>query len=289
MTHAAPRSLLALLAAALALVSGRAQSREDDRPVESRPARAGETRANPTLPTLYLIGDSTVKVGTLGQRGWGEELAAFFDRSRINVVNRAIGGRSSRTFLTDGRWEPIVADLRAGDFVLIQFGHNDGGPVNDDFRARGTLRGIGEETEAIDNLLTKRPEVVHTYGWYLRKYVRDTQSAGATPIVCSLVPRKVWQERRIARGRDTYAGWAEQVARQTGALFLDLHEIIARGYEKLGPAAVEPFFADERTHTSVAGAQFSAAAVVSGLKALPGNPLEPYFSPAGRAVPAYEP
>ena len=284
------RSRLSPLVLILALtLTGAAPAQEDDRPVERSRTLAGEQRRDPSLPTLYLIGDSTVKVGTTGQRGWGEELAAFFDLERINVVNRAIGGRSSRTFLTDGRWGPIVADLRPGDVVLIQFGHNDAGPINDDFRARGTIRGIGEETETIDNLLTKQREVVHSYGWYLRKYVRDAQARGAVPVICSLVPRKIWQDGRIARDHDAYAGWARAVATETGAAFIDLNEIVARGYEQLGPQAVEAFFADERTHTTTAGAVFSARAVVSGLKALPENPVADYLSVAGVEIPAFKP
>src|SRR3954463_8372489 len=86
---------------------------------------------NPKLPTLFIVGDSTVHNGTRGQVGWGEPGAAFFDPAQVRVVNRAIGGRSSRTFQTEGRWDKVLAELKPGDFVLIQFGHNDGGPLDD--------------------------------------------------------------------------------------------------------------------------------------------------------------
>src|SRR5215813_3985774 len=196
------------------------------------------------LPTLFLIGDSTVRNGrgdgANGQWGWGDCIAAFFDAARIRVVNSAIGGRSSRTFMTDGHWEGVLALLKPGDFVMMQFGHNDGGEINDTSRARGTLRGTGPEIQEIDNLLTKQHEVVHTYGWYLRKFVTDTKARGATPIVCSLVPRKIWKEGKIVRNADTYAGWATDVARREGVAFVDLNEIIARKYDELGPEKVEP-------------------------------------------------
>lgn len=239
----------------------------------------GNEVAPDRLPRLYLIGDSTVRVGTSGQRGWGEEFGPFFDQTRLEVVNRAIGGRSSRTFQTEGRWDLVLADLQPGDFVIMQFGHNDGGLINDDSRARGSLRGIGEETEEIDNLMTGQPEVVRTYGWYMRKYIRDTLEKGATPIVCSPVARKLWEDGRIVR--DRYGPWARQSAEAAGALFLDLNEIIALRYEALGPEAVEKFFADERTHTTVEGARFNAESVILGLKAFPSNPLEPYLSAVG--------
>src|SRR5207253_9313162 len=108
-----------------------------------------------------------------GQQGWGDPIRAFCGRSKITVENHAIGGRSSRTFQPEGRWDRILARAKRSDFVLIQMGHNDGGPLDDPARARGTLRGVGEETQEIDNPITKKQEVVHTYGWYLRKYLAD--------------------------------------------------------------------------------------------------------------------
>src|SRR4051795_3823839 len=112
-------------------------------------------------PTLFIVGDSTVKNSTPGQQGWGDPLIKLFDAKRINVENHAIGGRSSRTFQTEGRWDRILEKAKPGDFVLIQMGHNDGGKINDDSRARGSIGGLGEETEEIDNILTKKHEVVH--------------------------------------------------------------------------------------------------------------------------------
>ncbi len=155
-------------------------------------AEAQESEA--PLPTLYLIGDSTVRngkgTGSNGQWGWGEPFADFFDASKIAVVNRAIGGRSSRTFLTEGHWQKILEALKPGDIVIMQFGHNDGGPLDDAARARGSLKGIGDETQEIDNPITKQHEVVHTFGWYMRKYIAEANEKGAMPIVCSPVPRK---------------------------------------------------------------------------------------------------
>jgi rhamnogalacturonan acetylesterase len=282
-------TLLAAVTTILLLICP-AGAAEDARPVEDASKQVTEHVRNPALPTVFLVGDSTVKVGTPGQRGWGEEIGRYFDFEKVNVVNRAIGGRSSRTFQTEGRWEKVLADLKAGDFVLIQFGHNDAGPINDNHRARGTIRGVGDEAEEIDNILTKKHEVVRSYGWYLRKYVADTKAKGATPIICSLVPRKTWTEDgKIVRNHDTYAGWAKQVAEQEGVLFLDLNEIIARKYEEMGKEAVQPLFADERTHTSMEGARVSAERVIAGLRALPGHPLDRYLSKDGLAVAPFAP
>lgn len=277
--------LVALLLSAVAV--GRVTA-ADDRPVEDASKIATHEIQDKSLPTLFLVGDSTVKVGTEGQRGWGEEIAQFFDLSKINVVNRAIGGRSSRTFQSEGRWDQVLADLKAGDFVIIQFGHNDGGAINDTSRARGTIKGVGDETEEIDNLITKKHEVVRSFGWYLRKYAADTKRKGATPVICSLVPRKIWtEEGKIARATDSYGGWAAQAARDTESYFLDLNEVISQTYECLGKSNVDTLFADERTHTTIAGAQVNAACVVAGLKGLKGNPLAQFFSEDAEAIEAF--
>jgi lysophospholipase L1-like esterase len=246
------------------------------------------TAKDPSLPTLYLVGDSTVRNGkgdgAGGQWGWGEPLADYFDPGKINVVNRAIGGRSSRTYITEGRWDELLAMLKPGDFVVFQFGHNDSGPLDDTARARGTLPGVGDETREIDNPITKEHEVVHTYGWYMRKYVADTLAKGATPIVCSPIPRKIWSEGKVVRNAASYGGWARQVAAAERVEFIDLNEMIARRYDALGEARVEPLFADPHTHTSRAGAELNAECVVAGLKALAGNPLDRYLADKGKAV-----
>src|SRR5258705_11084784 len=178
---------------------------------------------NPRLPTLFIIGDSTVKNSGNGLLGWGDPLATFFDQSKIKVENRARGGRSSRTFITEGLWDQIVSELQPGDFVLMQFGHNDGGAINDASRARASLKGPGNETEEIDNLLTKKHEIVHTYGWYMRKYITDAKTKGATAIVLSPIPRNIWKDGKVERASPTYGGWAAEAAKATGAFFFDLN------------------------------------------------------------------
>ncbi|HVU18556.1 MAG TPA: rhamnogalacturonan acetylesterase [Candidatus Didemnitutus sp.] len=233
--------------------------------------------ADPKLPTLLFIGDSTVRNGrgdgVGGQWGWGDFVAPWFKADRLNVVNRAIGGLSSRTFLTQGHWQRALALLKPGDWVLMQFGHNDDGPLNDTTRARGTIKGIGEESEAIDNLLTHQHEIVHTYGWYLRQYIHDCRARGITPVMCTPIPRKVWKDGHIVRSDNSYAGWARAVAKAEGVAVIDLNEQIAAYYDQLGATAVDAMFADAHTHTSEAGAKENARIVVAGLRALPGDPL----------------
>jgi len=117
-------------------------------------------------PVFYVIGDSTVKngdgTGKNNQMGWGTVITPFFDTTKIDVQNHAIGGRSSRTFITDGRWDKIMGTLKKGDYVIMQFGHNDQSPLDDTARARGTIKGIGDDSTEIYNPIRKMKEIVHT-------------------------------------------------------------------------------------------------------------------------------
>lgn len=234
----------------------------------------GPAHAAPTnQPTLFLIGDSTVKNGAKGQQGWGEAIATHFDTNQLRIANHAIAGRSSRTFFTEERWKKVAAELRPGDFVLMQFGHNDGGAPDDPQRPRGSLRGTGEETREIDHPQTKAKETVHTYGWYLRQYVSETKAKGATPILCSPVPRNIWKEGKVERASNSFSKWAAEVAQSEHVAFLNLNDVIADRYEKLGEEKTRELFFGDHTHASPEGARFNAAIVAENLKALPGNPL----------------
>jgi len=119
-------------------------------------------------PTLWLIGDSTVQVGTPGQQGWGTPLPQFFETSKIEIKNTAKGGRSSRTFLTEGLWEAVLKELKSGDYVLMQFGHNDSGPIGGEFApgrpARASMSGNGDESEEVDMPDGKKKQCIPTGG-----------------------------------------------------------------------------------------------------------------------------
>lgn len=242
--------------------------------------RAADTTANspmePAKPTLVIIGDSTVHNRTRGQLGWGDVLDAWFDSSRITITNRALGGRSSRTFLTEGLWAKALADVKSGDFILMQFGHNDGGPP-DDSRARASLKGTGDESRVVTNKVSGKVETVHTYGWYMRQYIADAKARKATPIVLSLVPRKIWKDGKVARAVNDYGKWAAEAAKTEGVAFVDLNDIVARHYEELGPEKVDQLFADEHTHTNPEGARLNAQGLIEGIRALKDCPLTQYI------------
>jgi lysophospholipase L1-like esterase len=233
-------------------------------------------------PVFYIIGDSTVRngdgTGKNQQWGWGSLIADYFDTTKMSVRNHAVGGRSSRTFITEGRWDKITATLKKGDYVIMQFGHNDGGALDDTARARGTIKGIGEESKEIYNPITKKQEVVYTYGWYMRKYVRETKEKGAIAIVCSPIPRNDWKDGKVIRSSDSYGKWAEQVAKEEGAYFIDLNNLVALKYEELGADKVNPFFPADHTHTNLDGAKINADIVISAIKEIKPGKLQKYLA-----------
>jgi lysophospholipase L1-like esterase len=237
-------------------------------------------------PKVVFIGDSTVKNGSGDGRnkqwGWGDRIACYFDTAEISVVNRAHGGRSSRTFISEGKWDAVLETLNAGDFVLIQFGHNDTSPINDTLRARGTVKGIGDETQEIVNLLTHKPEIVHSFGWYLRKYVADTKAKGAMPILVSPVPRNNVKDGKIIRNTENYGGWTRQIAESENIPFIDLNKLSAdeldKIIEKYGQTVIDStYFYGDHTHTSLTGAKLNARQVISGIRSLENCSLKNYL------------
>ena len=243
------------------------------------PMPAGEqAETRGAVATVYLVGDSTVKNGTDRGSGslwgWGHYLGERIDPARYRVENRALGGRSSRTFRTEGLWARVVKQLQPGDYVLIQFGHNDGGPVDSE-RGRASLKGVGEEVVTVTHP-GKPDEVVHSYGWYIRQYVAETQARGATPIVLSPIPRNIWSDDgKVKRARRDYGLWAQEAAEAEHAAFVDLNRITADRYDTLGRERVglDLFTPTDHTHTTAAGARINAESVANGLRTLDPLPI----------------
>lgn len=230
-------------------------------------------------PVLYIIGDSTVKngdgSGKNGQWGWGTVIDPYFDTTKISIRNHAIGGRSSRTFITDGRWDNILSTLKKGDYVMMQFGHNDSGPLDDTARARGTIKGIGNDSIEIYNPIRRQKEMVYTYGFYMRRFIHETRAKGAVPIICSPVPRENWENGQIIRS--DYLSYSRDIAEQTGAFFIDLQTRIALEYEKMDTVQVHTFFPADHTHTNKAGAELNALQVIKGIRDLHHCDLKTYL------------
>lgn len=227
-------------------------------------------------PVLYIIGDSTVRNANRAQWGWGTLISDLFDTTAIKVANHAIAGRSSRSFTNEGRWRRLDSLLKPGDFVMMQFGHNDGSYPDTNRRNRGTLKGTGEETIELE-FADGRKETVHTYGWYIRQFVRGAKAKGAVPVVLSMIPRNIWKDGKVPRASNDFGKWAREVAGQEGAFFIDLNAITADKYEQWGPERVKEFFPGDHTHTNKEGAAVNAASVVEGIRQNPAIGLNRYL------------
>jgi lysophospholipase L1-like esterase len=196
--------------------------------------------------------------GDTGPWGWGAEIIPMFDPAKIHVYNQGLGGRSSRGYIEEGAWKKILDRLRPGDWVIVQFGHNDAAN-SENYPDRTTLKGDGDETQEIESPVT--------HGWYLRQYVADAKAKGATVILCSPPPRNLWLEGKVIRGLDGYAAWAADAARISGARFIDLNTLTANKYDALGQEAAKPYFNDFQ-HSRKAGAKLNAQSVAAGVRGL---------------------
>jgi lysophospholipase L1-like esterase len=243
----------------------------------------------PALPTIFIAGDSTAQVGEPQAVGWGKIIGDYFDPAKVAIANRAVGGRSSRTFITEGRWDRLEAELKPGDVVLIQFGMNDGADKNGPRVARGSLPGLGEETEEIDNVITKQHETLHTFGWYERKMINGALSKGARPILLSLTVRDIWKDGKVERGAGQYGQWARELAVAQKIDFIDLTSIVADRFEQMGHEEVNALYPRDHVHTDEDGARFNAYQIVSGLKGLREQSIIRLLSLSGRMVPTAVP
>jgi len=255
----------------------------EDTPANRQSGQSAGSSRKPGRPVVFTIGDSTVKngsgTGSDGLWGWGAFLGNFLNTDSVTVENYARGGRSSRTFIDEGLWDDVLKGIQPGDYVILQFGHNDGGRMGDG-RNRFTLRGNGDETQAFPIGKDGADMDVHTYGWYIRKYIDEAVAKGATPIVCSLIPRAMWdKDGKIIRATNDYTAWAREAAASSDkAFFIDLNALVADKYDALGKSYVNSMFPKDHTHTNHAGAILNAATIAEAVKSLP-IPLASYVNP----------
>lgn len=221
-------------------------------------------------PVLWYTGDSTVKNADSdkdGMWGMGSQAYTVFDRNKIVCYNAAKAGRSLRTYLNEGRWERVYNSLQPGDYVLIQFGHNDIGGIADG-KERGEIASADDTCHVYKSASKGTYELVYSFGWYLKKFIDDVREKGATPIIVSLTPRNIWNDNKIERRNDTYGKWYRQVAEETGVELVDLHNISADWLDKHcgGKAKADKYFCHDHTHSSLRGAQMNIKSLARGLR-----------------------
>jgi lysophospholipase L1-like esterase len=240
------------------------------KPVE-KDTVTGATRRK-GCPMLFTIGDSTVKNNDNdenGMWGWGSVIAELFDTDRITVENHAKAGRSARTFLDEGRWDKVYNAIQPGDYVIMQFGHNDAGDINTG-KARAELPGAGDESKVFRMEATGKYQVIYTFGWYLRKFIMDVKERGGIPIVLSHTPRNKFDNGEIERNTTSFGQWTREAAEAAGAYYIDLNKISGDKLQKIGSdeglRAVGEYFNHDHTHSSLKGAKMNAQSIVEGLK-----------------------
>ena len=285
------RTLLSLLLVITATSLAQTPITPDATPPDAPPQSsvAQNVPLNPTLPTLFIVGDSTAR--NQADLGWGDHFAHYFDTTKINIANRARAGRSSRSYYNEGLWANVLAEMKPGDFVLIQMGHNDGGgdPAND-AKARSSVKGIGDDTAEylIPKPFTTGPiagqtrETVHSYGWYLRKYITDTRAKRATPILLTVTIRNIWvndADGNLRIERDMgFRDYEYQIAASENVPVVDMATAEADRLEALGPEKTALLFPIDHTHTSAEGAERNAESAVIALRNA-NSPLTSYLKP----------
>ncbi|MDO6387246.1 rhamnogalacturonan acetylesterase [Uliginosibacterium sp. 31-12] len=250
--------------------------------------------------TIHMLGDSTMTIYTEDRRpqmGWGEKLPMFFNSS-VTVKNWALGGRSSRSFYNEAtRWPAILPVINAGDYVIIQFAHNDQ-KYGSDYAVYGTYAfcsdgsGDGEAcTGAVDALDSSAQKNEHSYYQYLKQYVSEIKAKGAYPILMSPIVRKYFSGSSITaegqhnvaiKGTETYVrgdypAAMKAVATKYGVPFVDLTAETKSIVESYGDTAATAnlYIAADSTHPQVLFATLIAKKAVEGMKSL--NILKPYM------------
>lgn len=231
-------------------------------------------------PVVWFTGDSTVKNEDKDENGmWGLGSLAYtvFDKNKVTCYNAAKAGRSCRTFLNEGRWDKVYNSLQPGDYVLIQFGHNDIGGIGDG-NERGEIASAADTCHVYKSASKGTYELVYSFGWYLKKFIDDVREKGATPVLVSLTPRNEWRNGKIERRNDSYGKWYREVVAETGVEFVDLHNISADWLDSHcgNKQEASVYFNHDHTHSSLKGAQMNIRNLAQGLRNIH-SPLASYL------------
>lgn len=211
--------------------------------------------------SVFMVGDSTMANKPergFPENGWGMDLGEFL-KSNVIVQNYAANGRSSKSFIKEGRWDSVCSKISEGDFVIIQFGHNDE-------KYKDSTRYTIPQTTYKDNL---------------RKYVNDSRQKGGNPILCtSIVRRHFGTKGKLVDTHGDYPQSMREVAREMNVPIVDLQKLTENRINKLGAekskklfmilkAGEYPNYKDGRTdstHLSIVGAKIVAELFVQDAK-----------------------
>jgi lysophospholipase L1-like esterase len=211
---------------------------------------------------IFLAGDSTISIKdpkAYPETGWGMPFVHFWDSS-VTVVNKAKNGRSTKTFISEGLWQSIVNEAGEGDYVIIQFGHND---------------------ESVEK--KERYASPDTFKMNLTRFINETRAKNATPILFTPVARRKFnKDGEALETHVIYSALVKEVANQQKVLFVDLDEKSRALYQQMGEAnsklmflqlapGEHPNYPDgklDNTHFSELGARFIAQLILKEIKLL---------------------
>ena len=180
-------------------------------------------------PLVYLVGDSTmaIKLLDIPERGWGMALNGLF-KDPAMIQNHAVNGRSTKSFIDEGRWSRIVAALQPGDFVLIQFGHNDE-------KVEDPLRGTDPKTTFSDNL---------------RRFIKDVRAKQASPMLATPTARRRFNTAgKLVPTHGAYPDAIRAVATEEKVPLLDLEKATSAWLSSVGDEPSKKFFMWIEPHT----------------------------------------
>lgn len=211
--------------------------------------------------TVFIAGDSTAANKAENKRpetGWGEQLQKRFDEKRVRVDNHAANGRSTRTFISEGRWQALIGKVKAGDYVLIQFGHNDESPQK-------------------VNAYTPPDDFRHN----LERFVAEVRAKKATPVLLTPVMRRRFdKDGKFYDTHGEYPDLTRRVAAEQKVALIDMHRLSEKVLVKYGPEGSRKLFlqlkagenpnypdgVEDNTHFSPSGADIMAALAVDGMR-----------------------
>lgn len=173
--------------------------------------------------SIWVIGDSTAAAYPADRKpltGWAEVFQEHFDKSRVRVRDMARSGRSAKSFWDEGAWESVRSQVRRGDYVFIQFGHNDS-------KREDPARFTDPDT---------------TYKAYLERYVRDARALRAHPVLLTSINRNSWQGQTFVNSMGEYPRAVRELAATLRVPLIDLHEATGHKFEELGPQESQKFF-----------------------------------------------
>ncbi|KAI0071774.1 SGNH hydrolase [Panus rudis PR-1116 ss-1] len=227
----------------------------------------GSSPSAPSGVTIYLAGDSTTAPDTgTAYAGWGTQIGKYLS---IPVSNQAVPGKSSRSFTDLGYFRNIINAVKTNDLVLIEFGHNEGGGPQGNPQ-QGVCPGTSLTATCTD---PSTGATVYTYFKYMEDAINSLKAKGAKVVVSSQTPNNPFKD---TSGTPIYVSYAQQVAQQTNVVYVDHFDYTLTRYRALGAGTVNSYFPVDNIHTSSAGADVVAQALIRGVLCDASNPLRPY-------------